>query len=250
MIEVVGLKKSFRGINVLDDISAVFDDAKVNMVVGTSGAGKSVFLKCILGLIEIDDGSILYDRIPFNKNVDKDMIMEIRKSIGVLFQGSALFEQLTVEENVRFFLDMQSDMPLDEKNDRVNECLNSVKMVGCNNKYPRELSGGMQKRVGIARAIANTPKYLFCDEPNSGLDPQTSRTIDELIARITSDKDITTIVITHNIDSIVDIGEKIVYLHDTKKEWEGTKKDLFLTNNESLVDFLESSITYKKLYHR
>lgn len=246
MIEVVNLKKSFEGRVVLNDISTCFDKGKTNLIIGQSGSGKTVLIKSIVGLHKIDSGDILYDGRSFIGLNDSDK-KDIRKEIGMLFQGSALFDYMTVEENVRFPLDMFSQMSLEEKLDRVNFCLNRVNLVNANKRSPSEISGGMQKRVAIARAIALNPQYLICDEPNSGLDPQTSILIDELIKEITAEYDITTIVNTHDMNSVMAIGEKIIFLHEGAKHWEGTKNDIFDTDNEVLNNFVFASELFKQI---
>jgi phospholipid/cholesterol/gamma-HCH transport system ATP-binding protein len=240
MIEVKDLKKSFGDRTIIDDISAVFDTGKCNLIIGSSGSGKTVFTKCIVGLFKPDHGDIIYD----GKNMlemDREERTALRQQVGMLFQGSALFDSMTVEQNIIFTLDMFSDMSLREKKKRVNEVLERVELTGSNNKYPAEISGGMKKRVGIARAIVLNPKYLFCDEPNSGLDPQTSLVIDKLIKEITTEYNITTLVITHDMNSVMEIGDHIVYLYKGKKEWEGTNKEIIFSKSHQLNDFIFAS---------
>lgn len=240
MIAIEHITKSFGERTILNDISAVMDTGKCNLIIGASGSGKTVLTKCIVGLFQPDSGSILYDGMDMlaMKEVDKK---ELRQSIGMLFQGSALFDSMTVEENVMFPLHMFSKMSVHEKKKKVDEVLEKVNLQEANKKYPAELSGGMKKRVGIARAIVLNPKYLFCDEPNSGLDPMTSMVIDQLILQITREYNMTTIVITHDMNSVMEIGEKIMYLHQGKKEWEGTNKDIIYSDNEKLNKFIFAS---------
>jgi phospholipid/cholesterol/gamma-HCH transport system ATP-binding protein len=240
MIEFKHISKKFNGKVVLDDISSHFNPGKINLVIGTSGTGKSVLLKCIVGLIRPTSGNITFDDRDMVSGT-KSTIIGIKREIGMLFQGGALFDSKTVEKNVMFPLDMLTDMPKSEKLDRVNFCLKRVGLSNSNKKYPNELSGGMQKRVGIARAMVNNPKYLFCDEPNSGLDPKTSLLIDELIQELTYEYDITTVVVTHNLDSIFTLGDYIIFLDQGKKAWEGTSKELFHNEVKSLNDFLFAS---------
>jgi len=240
MIEIKDIQKAFDGRAIINEFSAVFEDGMCNLIIGTSGSGKTVLVKCIVGLFKPDKGEILYD--------GNDMLLmdnterkQLRQQIGMLFQGSALFDSLTVEENVIFPLDMFSNMTLREKRKRVNEVLDRVNLKDANRKYPSEISGGMKKRVGIARAIVLNPKYLFCDEPNSGLDPQTSLLIDKLIQEITVEYNITTIVVTHDMNSVMEIGDHIVYLYNGEKEWEGSKKDIIFSKNELLNKFIFAS---------
>ncbi|ACE06377.1 hypothetical protein Aasi_1029 [Candidatus Amoebophilus asiaticus 5a2] len=240
MIKFEHISKSFNGKVVLDDISSHFDPGKINLVIGTSGTGKSVLLKCIVGLIRPSYGNITFDdRDMVGRS--RDTIINIKREIGMLFQGGALFDSKTVEQNVMFPLNMLTNMPKNEKLDRVNFYLKRVGLSNSNKKYPNELSGGMQKRVGIARAMVNSPKYLFCDEPNSGLDPKTSLLIDELIQELTYEYDITTVVVTHNLDSIFTLGDYIIFLDQGKKAWEGTSKELFHSDVETLNSFLFAS---------
>jgi phospholipid/cholesterol/gamma-HCH transport system ATP-binding protein len=240
MIEVHNIRKSFNGNTILQDVSAVIDTGKCNLIIGASGSGKTVFMKCLVGLFQPDSGEILYDGASFtNMNVAERK--EIRKQIGMLFQGSALFDSLTVEKNVMFPLNMFTTFTPAEKMKRVNEVLDRVNLVGANKKFPVELSGGMKKRVGIARAIVLNPKYLFCDEPNSGLDPQTSLVIDRLIQEITQEYNITTVVNTHDMNSVMEIGDHIIYMHKGLKEWEGTRKEIIFSKNELLNEFIFAS---------
>ncbi|MGL1885674.1 MAG: ATP-binding cassette domain-containing protein [Reichenbachiella sp.] len=237
MIEVNNIKKSFDGKEILKDISTIFDQGKTNLIIGSSGTGKSVLLKNIVGLIQPDEGSILFDGREFT-GAGKNLKTEIRREIGMLFQGGALFDSFNVEQNIMFPLNILTDMPMDEKLDRVNHCLEKVGMADINSKMPSEISGGMKKRVGIARAIVNDSKYLFCDEPNSGLDPQTSIRIDNLIKDITDELNITTVVVTHDMNSVMEIGEKIVFLHQGHKLWEGNNDNIFDCECEELQDFI------------
>jgi len=246
MIEVDHLFKSFDGKLILNDISAKFEKGKTNLIIGQSGSGKTVLIKSIVGLHTIDSGDILYDGRSF-VNLDIAEKKSIRKEIGMLFQGSALFDYLTVEENVRFPLDMFSKMSLAEKRERVNFCLKRVNLENCNKLFPSEISGGMQKRVAIARAISLNPRYLICDEPNSGLDPMTSIVIDELIKEITEEYQITTIVNTHDMNSVMAIGEKIIFINKGIKFWEGTKHEILDSDNEVLNDFVFASELFKKV---
>jgi phospholipid/cholesterol/gamma-HCH transport system ATP-binding protein len=237
MIEIYNISKSFGDKKVLTNISGTFEKGKPNLIIGASGTGKSVLLKCIVELITPDEGKVFFDGRNFTDASRKEKI-EIRREIGMLFQGGALFDSKTVEENVRFPLDMLANMPRDEKQDRVNLVLNRVGLQGANKKMPSELSGGMRKRVGIARAIVNNPKYLFCDEPNSGLDPQTSILIDELIRDLTMDYDTTTIVVTHDMNSVMGIGDRIMFIHQGRKLWEGSKNDITHSGVKELDDFI------------
>ncbi|MGE0930683.1 ABC transporter ATP-binding protein [Peijinzhouia sedimentorum] len=236
MIEIKGIKKSFGKLLVMDGIDGQFHKGKTNLIIGASGSGKSVLLKCIVGLIPPDEGEVLFDE----RNLitaNRDLKTDIRREIGMLFQSSALFDSKTVEENVRFPLDVLTKMPMDEKMDRVNFCLKRVGLENTNTKMPSEISGGMKKRVGIARAIVNSSKYLFCDEPNSGLDPATSLKIDYLIREITQEYDITTIVVTHDMNSVIELGDQILYLANAKKVWEGNRDSIMKSNLEILNDF-------------
>jgi phospholipid/cholesterol/gamma-HCH transport system ATP-binding protein len=246
MIRVIKLNKSFNDQPVLSNISVSFEPGKTNLIIGRSGSGKTVLLKSIVGLHEIDSGEIWYDDILFNK-LDFKGKKEIRKEIGMLFQGSALFDSLTVEQNVRFPLDMFTDKSLEEKIDRVNFCLTRVNILNANKLLPSELSGGMKKRVAIARAISLNPKYLFCDEPNSGLDPLTAILIDELIKELTEEYSMTTIVNTHDMNSVMKIGEKIIFLSDGLKCWEGSNKEILSSDCTTLNDFVFANALAKQL---
>lgn len=246
MIEVKGVHKSFEGVKVLKDVSALFETGKTNLIIGQSGSGKTVLLKSIVGLHQVDEGEIFYDNRSFTGMHDKSR-KSIRKEMGMLFQGSALFDSKTVEENVRFPLDVFSDMSLSERRDRANFCLQRVHLENVNNLYPAELSGGMQKRVAIARAISLNPKYLFCDEPNSGLDPKTSIVIDNLIYEITKEYNMTTIVNTHDMNSVMGIGEKVVFIFQGEKGWEGTSDDILKSDNGRLNEFIYASKFLQKL---
>jgi phospholipid/cholesterol/gamma-HCH transport system ATP-binding protein len=240
MIEFKNLKKSFNGKVVLDGISHVMETGKTNLIIGMSGSGKTVLQKCLVGLIEPNDGEILYDGVDFLKMTAEER-KEMRQKVGMLFQGSALFDSLTVEENIRFPLDMFTKDSTATKMKRVNEVLERVNLTGTNKKFPSEISGGMKKRVGIARAIVLNPKYLFCDEPNSGLDPQTSMVIDKLIHDLTKEFNITTIINTHDMNSVMEIGENILFMVNGKKEWHGNSEDIILSDNKYLNDFIFAS---------
>lgn len=246
MIRINNLNKSFNGKTVLTDISVTFEPGKTNLIIGRSGSGKTVLLKSIVGLNEIDSGEIWYNDILFNK-LDFEGKKEIRKEMGMLFQGSALFDSLTVEQNVRFPLDMFTEKSLEEKTERVNFCLKRVNILNANTLFPSELSGGMKKRVAIARAISLNPKYLFCDEPNSGLDPLTAILIDELIKEITEEYSMTTIVNTHDMNSVMEIGEKIVFISEGVKCWEGNKHEILNSDCNTLNDFVFANALAKKL---
>jgi len=237
MIEVKDIFKSFGDNQVLKGISAQFKPGVTSLIIGGSGSGKTTLLKCMVGLHEPDSGQVLYDGRDFTA-LDTHERIDIRKEIGMLFQGSALFDSMTVEKNIHFSLDMFTNQSKAEKLDRVNFVLERVNLAGTNKLYPVELSGGMKKRVGIARAIAMNPKYLFCDEPNSGLDPKSSIIIDELIQEITEEYNITTVVVTHDMNSVMGIGDHILFLHQGKKWWEGSNKEITSTNNQELNDFV------------
>jgi len=240
LIKAINIKKSFGDNEVLRGISAEFEEGKTSLVIGASGSGKTVFMKCIIGLFKPTDGEIYYDERLY-RNLTKKERKAIRNEIGMLFQGSALFDSLTVEENVRFPLDMFTKMTKKEKKERVDFCLERVNLTDANHMFPGEISGGMMKRVGIARAIVLKPKYLFCDEPNSGLDPKTSLVIDKLIKEITTDYNITTIINTHDMNSVMGIGDKVIFLHQGLKEWEGSNKDVLQSKNMLLHDFIFAS---------
>jgi phospholipid/cholesterol/gamma-HCH transport system ATP-binding protein len=240
MIEIQNISKKFGEKVVIDDISAQFKPGICNLIIGTSGSGKTVLVKCIVDLLKADKGEIIFDKMLLSK-MDKDERKELRQNLGMLFQGNALFDSLTVEDNVKFPLDMFSTLTVEEKKIKVNEILARVKLEGVNNKFPAELSGGMKKRVGLARALVMKPKYLFCDEPNSGLDPQTSMVIDKLIEELTVEFNITTIVVTHDMNSVMEIGNHIIYLHQGKKEWEGSNKDIIYSENKLLNNFIFAS---------
>ena len=240
MIEVRNVNKSFESQEVLTDISVYFEHGKTNLIIGKSGSGKTVLLKCIVGLLELDSGQIFYSGECFTEMSVTER-KKIRKKFGMLFQGAALFDSLSVEENVKFKLDMFTTMNNSEKADRVNFCLERVNLENTNHLYPSELSGGMKKRVAIARAIVMNPRYLFCDEPNSGLDPQTAILIDQLIKDITEEFNMTTIVNTHDINSVMEIGEKVIYIHEGKKWWEGSNKEIIEAENNELHDFVFAS---------
>ncbi len=240
MIEVRNLKKSFGDKTIIQDVSAVMKAGQCNLIIGASGSGKTVLMKCMVGLFEPDDGEVLYNGISFTKMSRHDRT-QIRKEIGMLFQGSALFDSLTVEQNVMFPLDMFTHSSTREKLERVNEVLERVELKDTNKKFPAELSGGMKKRVGIARAIVLNPNYLFCDEPNSGLDPQTALVIDKLIREITLEYKITTVVNTHDMNSVMEIGNYILYMYKGHKEWEGNNKEIIFSKNHRLNDFIFAS---------
>jgi len=240
MIEVKNIKKSFGEKVIVNDVSVKMDDGKCNLIIGTSGSGKTVFMKCLVGLFEPDNGEILYDGRNFLSMTVEEK-KDIRKQIGMLFQGSALFDSLTVEQNIMFPLNMFTTENHSNKIKRANEVLERVNLEGANKKFPAELSGGMKKRVGIARAIVLNPKYLFCDEPNSGLDPQTSLVIDKLIQEITVEYNITTVINTHDMNSVMEIGDHIMYLHQGLKEWEGTNKEIIYSKSEMLNEFIFAS---------
>ena len=240
MIEVRNIRKSFGEKTVIENISAVMKPGQCNLIIGTSGSGKTVLMKCIVGLFNPDQGHVLYDGKNFTAMKPEEKT-EVRKEIGMLFQGSALFDSLNVEQNVMFPLDMFTKNNYSEKLKRVNEVLEKVNLKDTNKKFPSELSGGMKKRVGIARAIVLNPKYLFCDEPNSGLDPQTSMVIDKLIREITREYKITTVVNTHDMNSVMENGDYIIYLFEGRKEWEGNKKEIIFSKNQRLNSFIFAS---------
>jgi len=240
MIEFINIGKQFGENKVLTDVSDVMQTGKCNLIIGTSGSGKTVLQKCLVGLFEPDRGEIFYDGISFTE-MNHQSRKELRQQIGMLFQGSALFDSLTVEQNVMFPLEMFSRMTNEERKKRVNEVLARVNLENANNKFPSELSGGMKKRVGIARAIVLNPKYLFCDEPNSGLDPQTSLVIDKLIYDITKEFNMTTVINTHDMNSVMEIGENILYMYQGKKEWTGNNDEIIFSKNERLNEFIFAS---------
>jgi phospholipid/cholesterol/gamma-HCH transport system ATP-binding protein len=240
MIEVKDLRKSFGDKTIINGVNVQLHPGVCNLIIGTSGSGKSVFTKCLVGLFQPDSGQILYDTKDFTA-MSVEEKKHVRKEIGMLFQGSALFSSMTVEENVVFPLDMFTNWTTRKKLERVNEVLDRVNLKGANKKYPAELSGGMMKRVGIARAIVLNPKYLFVDEPNSGLDPQTSGLIDHLIKEITEEYNITTIVVTHDMNSVMEIGDHIIYLYKGEKEWEGNNKEIIFSKNKRLNEFIFAS---------
>ncbi len=240
MIEVKNILKRFGDKTVIEDVSAVMKAGQCNLIIGTSGSGKTVLMKCMVGLFEPDHGNVLYHGHDFT-TMNRDEKTEIRKEIGMLFQGSALFDSLTVEQNVMFPLSMFTKWSFKKKLDRVNEVLARVNLVDTNKKFPAELSGGMKKRVGIARAIVLNPKYLFCDEPNSVLDPQTALVIDRLIKEITIEYNITTVVNTHDMNSVMEIGNYILYMYHGHKEWEGNNKEIIFSKNQRLNDFIFAS---------
>lgn len=246
MIEVLNIEKSFGENHVLKGISAQFEPGVTNLIIGGSGSGKTTLLKCMVGLHQPEKGKVLYNERNFTEMTMQERI-PIRQEIGMLFQNSALFDSMTVEQNLMFPLDMFTDMKRSEKRDRANEVLERVNLSGKNKLFPAELSGGMKKRVGIARAIVMNPKYLFCDEPNSGLDPKTSLVIDGLIKEITEEYQITTIVVTHDMNSVMEIGQKILFLHQGQKWWEGSNKEITQTDNQELNDFVFASPLMEKL---
>lgn len=240
MIEFKNIKKSFGEKVVLNDVSHIMETGKCNLIIGTSGSGKTVLQKCLVGLFEPDDGEIIYDGTNFT-DMDIEHRKLLRQQIGMLFQGSALFDSMTVEQNVMFPLDMFAKMNNSEKQKRVNEVLDRVNLEGANKKFPAEISGGMKKRVGIARAIVLNPKYLFCDEPNSGLDPQTSMVIDKLIHEITKEFNMTTVINTHDMNSVMEIGENILYMYEGQKEWTGNNEEIIFSKSEKLNSFIFAS---------
>ena len=245
MIEVRNLHKGFNGEEILKGISTAFDRGKTNLIIGTSGSGKTVFLKCLLGLFTPEEEAISYDGSIYSE-LNEQQQRDLREQMGMVFQGSALFDSMTVEQNVMFPLNVLTKMPMDEKLERVNFCLERVSLQNANKLMPSEISGGMMKRVGIARAIVNNPNYLFCDEPNSGLDPKTAILIDNLIQEITEEFDITTVVNTHDMNSVMNIGDKIMFLYHGKKEWEGTNKEILYSNNKALEEFIFVSDLIKR----
>lgn len=246
MIEVKHIYKSFGDKEVLHDISTIFEDGKTNLIIGQSGAGKTVLMRTLVGLLDPTNGEVLYDDRNFVKMSKKEKIL-MRREMGMIFQSAALFDSLSVIDNVRFPLDMFSDMSWNERQHRAQECLDRVNLTGAENKFPGEISGGMQKRVAIARAIVMNPKYLFCDEPNSGLDPKTSLVIDDLLSSITKEYNITTIINTHDMNSVMGIGENIVFICDGRAEWQGNKDLVISSNNQKLNDLVFASDLFKKV---
>ncbi|MEO9872982.1 ABC transporter ATP-binding protein [Ekhidna sp.] len=246
MIEVTNIHKSFADKQILSGISVTFDKGKTNLIIGASGTGKSVLLKCIVGLVKPDQGSVTFDNRDF-ANANKDVQTEVRREMGMLFQGGALFDSSNVEENVMFPLNVLTKQSMEEKLERVNFCLERVGLENVNKKMPSEISGGMKKRVGIARAIVTNPNYLFCDEPNSGLDPQTSIRIDNLIKDITDEYQTTTVVVTHDMNSVLEIGDKVSFLYKGKKLWEGSSDEIANSDVEELNDFVFASRMMKVL---
>ena len=246
MIEVQNLYKEFDGVQVLKNISTMFEDGKTNLIIGQSGSGKTVLMKNLVGLLEPTSGQVLYDGRDFVKMSKKEKVM-MRREMGMIFQSAALFDSLSVLENVMFPLDMFSSMTLRERQQRAMDCLDRVNLVGAEEKYPGEISGGMQKRVAIARAIALNPKYLFCDEPNSGLDPKTSLVIDELLHSITREFNMTTIINTHDMNSVMGIGENIIFIYQGHKEWQGVSSEIMESTNQRLTDFIFASDLLKEM---
>ncbi len=246
MIRTENVIKTFGEQQVLKGIDFTFESGKTNLIIGRSGSGKTVLLKILVGLFQPTSGTVWYDKVNFTA-ISKQEMREIRMKIGMIFQGSALFDSLTVEQNVRFPLDMFTNMTSKEKLERVNYCLERVSLTGSNGKFPNELSGGMQKRAALARAIVLNPKYLFCDEPNSGLDPKTSIVIDELIRSITQENNITTVINTHDMNSVMEIGDNICFLHEGRLEWAGTKDEVLESDNQNLQSFIFASPFLQKL---
>lgn len=240
MIELKNIQKKFGDKTILHDVSATMQEGKCNLIIGSSGSGKTVLMKCMVGLFEIDGGEILYENKNFT-TMNSEERKQLRQQIGMLFQGSALFDSMTVEQNVMFPLNMFTNWRYKKKKEKVNEVLEKVNLKDSNKKFPAELSGGMKKRVGIARAIVLNPKYLFCDEPNSGLDPQTSLLIDKLIKDITTEYNITTVINTHDMNSVMEIGDYILYMLEGYKQWEGNNKDIIYSKNEKLNEFIFAS---------
>ncbi|MFL5765249.1 MAG: ABC transporter ATP-binding protein [Bacteroidia bacterium] len=249
MIQISNISKSFGDKKVLNDITFNFHSGKTNIIIGASGSGKTTLLKCMVGLNDIDSGKVLFDGRDFF-NLDFAGKKEIRKDIGMLFQGGALFDSKTVEQNIVFPISMFTDMSESEKRDRANFCLQRVNLPDAGKLYPAELSGGMKKRVAIARAIAVQPKYLFCDEPNSGLDPRTSIVIDNLIKEITEEYGITTVVITHDMNSVLEIGDNIMFIYNGDKWWEGSKEAILKTDNPEVVDFVYATKFMKEMKNK
>jgi phospholipid/cholesterol/gamma-HCH transport system ATP-binding protein len=249
MIELRNITKRFGDHTVVENISFKFYSGKTNLVIGESGSGKTTLLKIMVGLHQPNEGSVLYNDRDFTA-MGEQQKQSVRQEIGMLFQGGALFDSMTLEENVKFPLDMFTSMTDAEKNDRVNFCLEKVKLVGKNKLYPSELSGGMKKRAALARAISNSPNYLFCDEPNSGLDPKTSIVIDELISNITKELNMTTVIITHDMNSVMEIGENVMFIYKGQNWWTGTKDEILNTNNQEVYDFVFASEFIKKVYKK
>ncbi|HIO59526.1 MAG TPA: ATP-binding cassette domain-containing protein [Flavobacteriales bacterium] len=246
MIELKNISKSFGKHNVINNVSAIFEKGKVNFIIGRSGSGKSVLTKCTVGLLEPDEGHVFYDGRDFTA-MNRRQRKEIRKEIGMLFQGGALFDSMTVEENIKFPLKMFSDMDDEAMSSRVADCLTRVELEGHGDKYPGELSGGMQKRVGIARAISMNPKYLFCDEPNSGLDPQTAIVIDNLIVDITREYGMTTVVVSHDMNSVIEASDTIHFIHEGEIAFKGDNAEMMVSDSETLNDFIYASKLMRKL---
>lgn len=246
MIKVENISKSFDGIEIIKNISTVFDKGKTNLIIGQSGSGKTVFMKCLLGLLEVDNGNIFFENQKFD-NEDVSKVLNLRKQMGMVFQGSALFDSMTVLENIIFPMKMFSNKSIDEMHDRAQEVIKRVDLKDADNKFPSEISGGMKKRVAIARAIVLNPKYLFCDEPNSGLDPKTAIIIDKLIQEITIEYGITTVINTHDMNSVMEIGDKIIFLVSGEKIWEGDSNQILKTKNSLVNDFVYSSEIMKRL---
>lgn len=246
MIEARNITKQFDGTTVLKNISAEFQPGQTNLIIGRSGSGKTVLLKCILGLYEADEGTIFYDGRNFTDMSQKER-KNLRREVGMVFQGGALFDSLSVEQNIRFPLDMFTNFSNREKQDRVDFCLERVNIPNTNKLFPSEISGGMQKRVAIARAIALNPRYLFCDEPNSGLDPETATVIDNLIQSLTKEFNMTTIINTHDMNSVIEIGEKVLFIHQGEKCWEGSKHTILDSGNQTLEDFIFANKLYAQM---
>lgn len=246
MIEAKNISKSFGNHRVLENVSVRFEKGKTNLIIGESGSGKTVLMKCLVGLLEVDEGMVLYDDRNFSE-MSLNERKTIRQEIGMLFQGAALFDSLTAEENVMFPLNMFTTMSLEEKKDRVNFCLKRVNILNANDLFPSELSGGMKKRVAIARAIAMNPQYLFCDEPNSGIDPQTSILIDNLISEITQEYQITTVINTHDMNSVVEIGDRIAFIYNGQLWWKGNNQEILNTDNKEINDFVYATELMRKL---
>lgn len=246
MIQAVDVTKSFNENLVLDNVSVVFEAGKCNLVIGQSGSGKTVLMKCLVGLFEIDKGNVIYgDQVLSRMSFDEMKL--VRQDIGMLFQGSALFDSMTVEENVMFPLSMFTKQSLEERKDRANFCLSRVNLENSNKLFPAEISGGMKKRVAIARAIAMNPKYLFCDEPNSGLDPHTANVIDNLILELTQEYNMTTVINTHDMNSVIEIGDRVAYIHKGKLWWEGDKETILRSDNNELNEFVFATKLTRKI---